>query len=104
MEKKQTTTVKNNNKKNNIFGNTALQLNDVEASCMVGGIVEKGFSDNPVSGPIAPPRPTVLHFPVARHRSEGPVSFKSLLNFIIAVKKEIEELVVVFVTALESGK
>nr|XP_004292271.2 PREDICTED: uncharacterized protein LOC101298197 [Fragaria vesca subsp. vesca] len=69
-KKKQSTTVKDN--KTKIFGNTALQLNDVEASCMVGGIVEKGFSDNPLSGPVAPPRPSVLHFPVARHRSEGP--------------------------------
>lgn len=72
MEKKQSTTGKKNKKK--IFGNTSLQLNDVDASCMVGGIVEKGISDKPVLGPIAPPRPTVLHFPVARHRSEGPVS------------------------------
>ncbi|XP_050363922.1 transcriptional elongation regulator MINIYO isoform X2 [Argentina anserina] len=67
MEKKQTPSLKNK-----IFGNTALQLNDVESSCMVGGIVEKGFSDKPISGPVAPPRPSVLHFPVARHRSEGP--------------------------------
>ncbi|KAK9944284.1 hypothetical protein M0R45_009858 [Rubus argutus] len=74
MEKKQSsqasTTAKKNRKK--IFGNTSLQLSDVDASCMVGGIVEKGISDKPVLGPIAPPRPTVLHFPVARHRSEGP--------------------------------
>ncbi|PRQ25053.1 putative RNA polymerase II-associated protein [Rosa chinensis] len=70
MEKKQSTTRKNNKKK--IFGNTALQLNDVDASCMVGGIVEKGYSDKPVLGPVAPPRPSVLHFPAARHRSEGP--------------------------------
>ncbi|EYU37998.1 hypothetical protein ABFS82_02G004000 [Erythranthe guttata] len=50
-----------------------LQFGGDDASRLVGGIVEKGFSDNPQGGrPIAPPRPSVLPFPVARHRSHGP--------------------------------
>uniref|UniRef100_A0A453SCD6 Uncharacterized protein n=1 Tax=Aegilops tauschii subsp. strangulata TaxID=200361 RepID=A0A453SCD6_AEGTS len=38
---------------------------------LVGAIVEKGFS---AAAPSSAPRPTVLPFPVARHRSHGPVS------------------------------
>lgn len=46
----------------------SLKINDEDASRLVGGVVEKGFSD------VAPslPLPTVLPFPVARHRSHGP--------------------------------
>ncbi|XP_044962280.1 transcriptional elongation regulator MINIYO isoform X1 [Hordeum vulgare subsp. vulgare] len=36
---------------------------------LVGAIVEKGFS---AAAPSSAPRPTVLPFPVARHRSHGP--------------------------------
>ncbi|KAL1811627.1 hypothetical protein ACET3Z_021692 [Daucus carota] len=39
---------------------------------MVGGIVEKGFSENTPLSPSSFPRATVLPFPVARHRSHGP--------------------------------
>ncbi|KAM1791226.1 hypothetical protein ACFX12_035211 [Malus domestica] len=53
-----------------IFGTKALQTSDGDgASSLIGGIVEKGISDKPLSGPTPPPRPTVLPFPVARHRS-----------------------------------
>ena len=38
---------------------------------LVGAIVEKGFS---AAAPSSAPRPSVLPFPVARHRSHGPVS------------------------------
>uniref|UniRef100_A0ACD5UGC2 Uncharacterized protein n=1 Tax=Avena sativa TaxID=4498 RepID=A0ACD5UGC2_AVESA len=38
-------------------------------SHLVGAIVEKGFS---AAAPSSAPRPTVLPFPVARHRSHGP--------------------------------
>ncbi|KAL6603896.1 hypothetical protein ACP70R_044257 [Stipagrostis hirtigluma subsp. patula] len=38
-------------------------------SHLVGSIVEKGFS---AAAPSSAPRPTVLPFPVARHRSHGP--------------------------------
>ncbi|XP_062229085.1 transcriptional elongation regulator MINIYO [Phragmites australis] len=38
-------------------------------SHLVGAIVEKGFS---AAAPSSTPRPTVLPFPVARHRSHGP--------------------------------
>ncbi|KAK4437590.1 Transcriptional elongation regulator MINIYO [Sesamum alatum] len=46
-----------------------------DAAGLVGGIVEKGFTDNKQArplGPTAAPRPSVLPFPVARHRSHGP--------------------------------
>ncbi|XP_019187713.1 PREDICTED: transcriptional elongation regulator MINIYO isoform X1 [Ipomoea nil] len=54
-----------------IFG---AQLNEDDASRLVGGIVEKGFSDTSTRPgfSLAPPRPTVLPFPAARHRSHGP--------------------------------
>ncbi|XP_050108271.1 transcriptional elongation regulator MINIYO-like [Malus sylvestris] len=57
-----------------IFGTKALQTGDGGdvPSSLLGGIVEKGISDMPLSGPTPPPRPTVLPFPVARHRSDGP--------------------------------
>ncbi|CAN6201272.1 unnamed protein product [Urochloa humidicola] len=38
-------------------------------SSLVGSIVEKGFS---AAAPSSAPRPSVLPFPVARHRSHGP--------------------------------
>ncbi|XP_022943843.1 transcriptional elongation regulator MINIYO [Cucurbita moschata] len=58
-----------------VFGTNALQLSEHDASRLVGGIVEKGISDAEQSKPfasVAPPRPSVLPFPVARHRSHGP--------------------------------
>ena len=61
-----------------VFGTNALQLSEHDASRLVGGIVEKGISDAEQSKPfasVAPPRPSVLPFPVARHRSHGPVRF-----------------------------
>ncbi|KAL6494864.1 hypothetical protein OROGR_031664 [Orobanche gracilis] len=63
------------NPKPKILGATPLQVGEGDASRLVGGIVEKGFSAIPSTGPVAPsaaPRPTVLPFPVARHRSHGP--------------------------------
>lgn len=56
-----------------IFG-TVINEDD-DASHLVGGIVEKGFSEQPLKRPTSwssAPRPTVLPFPVARHRSHGP--------------------------------
>ncbi|KAM7479487.1 hypothetical protein LguiA_027700 [Lonicera macranthoides] len=58
-----------------IFGTSALQVTEDDASRLVGGIVEKGFSESPQTGTVgsfSAPRPTVLPFPVARHRSHGP--------------------------------
>lgn len=55
-----------------IFGTV---INEDDASHLVGGIVEKGFSEQPLKQPTSwssAPRPTVLPFPVARHRSHGP--------------------------------
>nr|XP_016469234.1 PREDICTED: transcriptional elongation regulator MINIYO [Nicotiana tabacum] len=55
-----------------IFGTV---INEDDASHLVGGIVEKGFSEQPLNGPTSwtfAPRPTVLPFPVPRHRSHGP--------------------------------
>lgn len=59
-----------------IFGSNTLQMSDDGASCLLGSIIEKGISDDPQSKSFAPiplPKPTVLPFPVARHRSHGPV-------------------------------
>ncbi|KAK3015160.1 hypothetical protein RJ639_005306 [Escallonia herrerae] len=60
----------------NFTGNGSLKLgDDADASFLVGGIVEKGFSQESGLRPVGPsssPRPTVLPFPVARHRSHGP--------------------------------
>ncbi|CAL1372896.1 unnamed protein product [Linum trigynum] len=45
------------------------------ASSFIGNIVEKGISENEFTKPlrpIPPPSPTVLPFPVARHRAHGP--------------------------------
>ncbi|THG19869.1 hypothetical protein TEA_014514 [Camellia sinensis var. sinensis] len=58
-----------------IFGASSLQMSEDDASHLVGSIVEKGISEKPQNRPIPPtsaPRPTVLPFPVARHRSHGP--------------------------------
>ncbi|XP_059653903.1 transcriptional elongation regulator MINIYO [Cornus florida] len=55
-----------------ILGSKSLQISEDEASCLVGSIVEKGISENPQKTPLQPPRATVLPFPVARHRSDGP--------------------------------
>ncbi|CAD6334672.1 unnamed protein product [Miscanthus lutarioriparius] len=41
----------------------------VSPSRLVGAIVEKGFS---AAAPSSAPRPSILPFPVARHRSHGP--------------------------------
>lgn len=63
------------NPKPKIFGATPLQIGEDDVSRLIGGIVEKGFSQVPQTRPLAPPsapRPTVLPFPAARHRSHGP--------------------------------
>lgn len=64
------------NPKPKIFGTNPPQVGEDDVSRLVGGIVEKGFSQVPQTRPLAPPsapRPTVLPFPMARHRSHGPV-------------------------------
>lgn len=64
------------NPKSKILGATRLHVSDDDAGLLVGGIVEKGFSENQQTRPMRPPsapRPSVLSFPVARHRSHGPV-------------------------------
>ncbi|KAF7827951.1 transcriptional elongation regulator MINIYO [Senna tora] len=60
-----------------IFGTNSLQIGDDDASGLVGCIVEKGISEKPLSNPtyVSLPKPTVLPFPVARHRSHGPGKF-----------------------------
>ena len=65
-----------------VFGASALELSEKEASKLVGGIVEKGISDNFPTLPSSAPRPSVLPFPVARHRAHGPVW---LSYFILSV-------------------
>lgn len=68
----------------NILGAIPLQVSEEDAGRLIGGIVEKGFSDDELSGsfgPSAAPRPTVLPFPVARHRSHGPYWAPKVENF-----------------------
>ncbi|XP_075515229.1 transcriptional elongation regulator MINIYO-like [Primulina tabacum] len=63
------------NHKSKILGVTPLHVSEDDAGSLVGGIIEKGFSDNQQTRPMTPPsapRPSVLSFPVARHRSDGP--------------------------------
>jgi len=58
-----------------ILRNKALEIDGGDNAWLIGGIVEKGITSSEFSSkkPIAPPNPTVLPFPVARHRSHGPV-------------------------------
>ncbi|KAK7407444.1 hypothetical protein VNO78_09377 [Psophocarpus tetragonolobus] len=61
-------------KKVNVLNTSSLQINEKDASYLVGSIVEKGISDshnNPTPS-LSFPKPSVLPFPVARHRSHGP--------------------------------
>ncbi|CAL0315255.1 unnamed protein product [Lupinus luteus] len=67
----------NEPKKVKAFNKSSLQISENDASRLVGSIVEKGISDshnnNNNSFLFQPfPQPTVLPFPVARHRSHGP--------------------------------
>ena len=62
-----------------VFGANALELSEKEASKLVGGIVEKGIADNFPTPPSSAPRPSVLPFPVARHRAHGPVCLSSFV-------------------------
>ncbi|XP_021774893.1 transcriptional elongation regulator MINIYO-like [Chenopodium quinoa] len=56
-----------------VFGANAVQLSEDEANQLIGGIVEKCVSDDCFSTPPSTaPLPSVLPFPVARHRSHGP--------------------------------
>ncbi|XP_027910836.1 transcriptional elongation regulator MINIYO isoform X1 [Vigna unguiculata] len=62
-------------KKVKILSTSSLQINEKDAFQLVGSIVEKGISDshnNPTTPFISFPKPSVLPFPVARHRSHGP--------------------------------
>jgi hypothetical protein len=65
-------------KKVKVLNTSSLQINENDASRLVGSIVEKGISDSQNNNPTVPfhsfPKPTVIPFPVARHRSHGPVS------------------------------
>ncbi|KAI9105029.1 hypothetical protein K1719_022745 [Acacia pycnantha] len=57
-----------------VFGTNSLPFSGDVYSGLVGSIVEKGIVEKPPSKPtsISFPKPTVLPFPVARHRSDGP--------------------------------
>ncbi|KAL5856177.1 hypothetical protein ACOSQ4_005979 [Xanthoceras sorbifolium] len=63
------------NSRTQIFGANKLVLGEDDASRLIGNVIEKGISDNAQSSSFYPtpaPKPTVLPFPVARHRSHGP--------------------------------
>ncbi|PNY05414.1 RNA polymerase II-associated protein [Trifolium pratense] len=64
-------------KKVKILNTSSLQINQQDAFRLVGSIVEKGIDNDGVSqnkpNPFYSfPKPTVVPFPVARHRSHGP--------------------------------
>ncbi|MED6138966.1 hypothetical protein PIB30_079405 [Stylosanthes scabra] len=64
-------------KKVKVLSTSSLQINEEDASRLVGSIIEKGISDSQgnniiTTPPSSFPKPTVLPFPVARHRSHGP--------------------------------
>lgn len=75
-------------KHSRVLGTNKLQISEEGASHLVGSIIEKGISDKPQSkyfSPTPAPKPTVLPFPVACHRSHGPVSslfLSSLISFM----------------------
>ncbi|KAG7539741.1 RNA polymerase II-associated protein 1 N-terminal [Arabidopsis thaliana x Arabidopsis arenosa] len=56
---------------------------------LVGSIVEKGISENEPPNKPLPPRPSLLSFPVARHRSHGP--HWAPVGSIIAQPKDNDE-------------
>ncbi|KAL8543407.1 hypothetical protein ACS0TY_004079 [Phlomoides rotata] len=60
------------NPKPKVLGANPLQIGQGDVSWLVGGIVEKGVSQNTPLIPPSAPRPSLLPFPVARHRSHGP--------------------------------
>lgn len=68
-----------------VLETNSVQISDDEASRLVGRIIEKGILDEPQAkpffSPTPPPEPTVLPFPVARHRSHGPVILYFLTSF-----------------------
>ncbi|XP_021849655.1 transcriptional elongation regulator MINIYO isoform X2 [Spinacia oleracea] len=76
MEKKQSNNGRRPAKKlpkDKVFGANTVHLSESEGNNLVGGIVEKGVSDDFFSTPPSTvPFPSVLPFPVARHRSHGP--------------------------------
>nr|GMD46720.1 transcriptional elongation regulator MINIYO [Ipomoea batatas] len=86
-----------------IFG---AQLNEDDASRLVGGIVEKGFSDSSsrLGFSLAPPTPTVLPFPAARHRSHGPdATMHDKESEVPEVIKEQEQIISDMTVDIEEG-
>nr|GMD40350.1 transcriptional elongation regulator MINIYO [Ipomoea batatas] len=86
-----------------IFG---AQLNEDDASRLVGGIIEKGFSDSSsrLGFSLAPPTPTVLPFPAARHRSHGPdATMHDKESEVPEVIKEQEQIISDMTIDIEEG-
>nr|GLL37160.1 transcriptional elongation regulator MINIYO isoform X2 [Ipomoea trifida] len=86
-----------------IFG---AQLNEDDASRLVGGIIEKGFSDSSsrLAFSLAPPTPTVLPFPAARHRSHGPdATMHDKESEVPEVIKEQEQIISDMAIDIEEG-
>ncbi|KAL1356044.1 hypothetical protein HN51_008020 [Arachis hypogaea] len=82
MEKKQQQQQQQNEKKGEpkkvkVLNTSSFQINEEDASRLVGSIIEKGISDSHGNNIITTPpsffpKPAGLPFPVARHRSHGP--------------------------------
>ncbi|KAL2936991.1 Transcriptional elongation regulator MINIYO [Bienertia sinuspersici] len=83
--------------KERVIGANAVHLSEDEANTLVGGIIEKGISENNFStAPSTAPLPSVLPFPVARHRSHGPhwtpnVSHSAAIGAVVDEYDEFDE-------------
>lgn len=76
--------------KERVFGANAVNLSEIEANNLIGGILEKGIIDNNFSTPpSSSPLPSLLPFPVARHRSHGPLPVVGLMMMMYMMKMMI---------------
>jgi len=98
-------------KKVKILNTSSIQIKQQQqqqiAFQLVGTIVEKGIDDNGTQKKTTTdysfPKPTVVPFPVARHRSHGPVSnpitlfllkFQPFYIFINVIKQLVDDCMI----------